>query len=336
MENLSQITLLNLKNGKKFFFSKLNFFFGYSHSGKSNIFSDLEEIFSGKNKDWMYNATTFTTNDFNVISIGPDENLSSHLKISSKSFIKKLIVDMEFSEEFENECKIVSQKLYNLSMEFEDAIKKQLPNLRTIVSGIDDIPELLLDKLTLRAIDDSSSISREALFDVVNILAANSKRPTVVLIDDFDAHFSEENCMRFIQKAKDSPAYFFLSSNRVASQAIFDGKETIYAIRNQEAIQLPKLANLIIESNGGDDSEQRLTFEEYMISLGYLKESGLTQIEIEKLKQDATSNLLRILTAESPRIADRLIDGYVTIIPKNESEKKLYSKVFELLEIPLN
>lgn len=328
MKNLSIFS----KNNKKILeFYKTNILFGYSKSGKTTILSDLNNIFLGKDKQHLVNGTQTITGDFNVFYLGSKDGIKDHLKLSSKSLIRKMVNNQTFSESFHHYCEKITEGVTGAQNEIDAIIRQVLPRTRIEIPGANKPLDFLLDNMSISLEMDSSTEEKEELFSLVNNLSKMTKNKTIVLIDDFNNDFDEETTIKFFEDIKDTDAYFILTAKNPIPQNLLTNEVQVYAVRNHQLYPIPPLEKLVVESQS--NNEENHTFEEYLLGNGYLKNSGYSNLIIDAIKNDQISNLLRILTSKNPIISNKNENGFVTIIPRTEEEKRLYEYVFNLLNL---
>lgn len=328
MKNLS---LFNKENKKNIEFSKINIIFGYSKSGKTTFLKDLNSIFLGKNKHILINGTQTISGDFNVFYLNSTDGIRDHLKLSSKSLVRKLIVESQFSNDFNGLCLELSKNITKAKDEIANILKEVLPNLTFSINNIDNPLNLLIDNAEISLNIESSTEDKEELFSLVESLGKLTKTQTIVIIDDFNNDLDEEATINFFDNINTSDAYFILSTKRPIPQHLINTKTRIFTLRNFELIAIPPFEKLALESQ--DAKEENHSFEEYMLGIGYLKESNEYKKLLETINLDVISNILRILTSKNPVISEKQISGKVTIIPENKMEQKLYQYIFELLNL---
>ncbi len=330
---LNPLTVFNKETKKILTFSKINLLFGYGKSGKTETLSNLNSIFTGKDRHHLVNGTQTISGDFNVFYLPSDEGISNHLKLSSKSLIRRMINESEFSPDFHSSCQMIQKGINVAQQEIEGIVRTILPGTKTNISDYDRPLDLLLDNMSISLEMDSSSEEREELFSLVNALAKTTKNKTVVLIDDFNNNLDEESTINFLNKISTTDAYFILTSKKSIPQFLIDEETRLFAIRNNKIFSLPSLEKLVASSINEFNEYQ--TFEEYMISQGYNEKSGIAKIFAEYIRNDELTNILRILTAKNPRISHERSKNCVVIAPRTKEEENLYKKIFEMLEIPL-
>lgn len=327
---MSNLSVFN-KNTKKIFeFSKINILFGYSKSGKTTLLSGLNSIFLGKDHNNLVNGTQTVNGDFNVFYLGSKDGIKDHLKLSSKSLVRRMLNDQSFSDDFHHYCDDIIKGINGAQQEIEGVIRQVLPKTKIEIPDATRPLDLLLDNISISLEMDSSTEEKEELFSLVNSLSKMTKNKTIVLIDDFNNDFDEETTIKFFDEIKESNAYFILTSKKPISQHILTNEVQCYAVRHYQMIPIPPLDKLVSLSQ---EQEENHTFEEYILGNGYLKNSGYAEIIVDNLKNDQISNLLRILTSKKPIISDKNHDGMVTIIPRTDEEKRLYEYIFGLLDI---
>ncbi|HBM70937.1 MAG TPA: hypothetical protein DD377_06355 [Firmicutes bacterium] len=317
---------------KKYQFSKINLFFGYSQSGKSSTLSFIESLFSGKEKKWLINSSIVGSGDYQVISISDKEGINDHLKLSSKSLLSKILLNSNYSEEFTDCCNKLSDNLTLIQNYLFDEFSKKIPFLNLEIKKSADPLDFLLNNISFSFDNYSSSANKKALYSLIKIINDNFPNKCLIfVIDDFNLFMDEEETCLFFDLMNETNAYFFLSSSHPIPQHLLDEDFCIYAIRNGELFFLPSLDKLISDSLFGQD--QYMSFEEYMLNEGYAKNSGEISKKISLLKDDFRCNLLRILCSKNPCLGDESKLSSVKIFPEDDVEKAIYSYVFNILEI---
>lgn len=318
---------------KKYQFSKVNLFFGYSQSGKSSTLSFIESLFSGKEKKWMVNSSIVGSDDYEVISISDKEGINDHLKLSSKSLLTKIFLKSNYSDEFKNTCNNLSKYLTLAQDYLSETLSKKMPFLNMEIKKSGDPLEFLINNISLTFDSYSSSASKNALYSLIKVINENSlNKKLIFIIDDFNIFMDEEETCRFFNLMNETDATFFLSSSHPIPQHLLTDDMCLYSVRNGEAYFLPSLDKLIAESIFGQD--QYMSFEEYMLNAGYAKNSGEIAKKVQIIKDDLNCNLLRILCSKNPSLDDG--DGkssLVRITPRDDIEKAIYLYVFNMLEI---
>lgn len=325
------LSIFNKDNKNIRHFSKLNLIFGYAKSGKTTFLEELHQILSGKDKHHLVNGTQTVPGDFNLFSISTSEGIRDHLKLSSKSLLRRLLTQTKYSDTFPSFCDFISKGISGAQSELESQVKNVLPNAKIEIQGLDSPLDLLIDNMEISLQMDSSTDEKEGVFSLVQALTKMTDSKTVVLIDDFAKDFDEEDTLSFFSQIKNSPAYYFLTSKKPVPQNAIPESSSIFAMRNGNIIAIPPLKNLInITLNEGKEPK---TFEEFMISSAYTDNSGLSSIFENYIKNDEVANVLRILTARNPVLCQKQIENKVCIIPKTKEENALYLKLFEILGI---
>lgn len=327
-----KIGVLN-KDSKKFLeFSKINLVFGYANSGKSTFLSELVSIFTGKDKHHLVNGTQTVPNDFNVLSLGSNEGISTHLKLSAKSLVKRLIVENKYSDSFGKACEKIEQGVAEAQSEIQDRIRETLPGTKVTVNDMDAPLNFLLDNISISMECDSSSDEKKNLFSLISSLSANSSLKTIVIIDDFDSDFDEESTLGFFDRILKTDAYFILSTKHPLPEPYLTNEETsIFCIRDFGTHVLPPIKQLLLDSIVG--FPEYTTFEEYITGKGYLETSGIADLFLKAIQDSELANIQRILTSRNPVIGKERLPGKVTIVPRNDEEERLYASLFEMLGI---
>ncbi len=331
-ENFQKLLVFDKEKQKFFNFSRINLIFGYAQSGKTSELSKLINIFSGKDKKHNVNGTQAMPNDFNIIDISNEEGVFSHLKLSSKSLVRKAIENSEYTDEIQQSFETINKGINQAQREIECFVHSILPDARIEISHIDKPMSFLLDNLSISLENDSSSASKWQLFSVVSKLVSETPTQTLVFVDDFNSDFDEEYTMRFFEKIRESEAVFFLTTNKPIPQSLIKDDTSVFAMRNGELIEIPSLKTMAIDAI--TDGPEFQTFEEYMLNTWYIKESEISTCFINVIQSDLNTNILRILTSKNPIISPVPINGRVTISPRSQGEDKLYRSLFEILQIP--
>lgn len=323
------LSIFNKDNKKITEFSKINLIFGYSKSGKTTILSNLNNIFLGKDKHNLINGTQTIPGDFNVFYLGSKDGIKDHLKLSSKSLLRKMILENQFSKEFSDCCEQISKGICQAQLEIESLVREILPGVRLEINDADNPLGLLVDNLNISLEMDTTSEEKEELFSLVNALSKTTKNQTIVLIDDFNNDLDEETTIKFFDEINKSSAIFVLTTKKPIPQYLIENDVRIFASRQLNLIPLPNLEKMVLNSQSY--AEEYHTFEEYILGIGYLKDSQEYKTMINLIKNDEYSNILRILTSKQPIIADAYERGKVTIVYKNENERKLYEYILDLI-----
>lgn len=323
------LSIFNKDNKKITEFSKINIIFGYSKSGKTTILSNLNNIFLGKDKHNLINGTQTIPGDFNVFYLGSKDGIKDHLKLSSKSLLRKMILENQFSKEFSDCCEQISKGISQAQLEIESLIREILPGVRLEINDSNNPLGLLVDNMNISLEMDTASEEKEELFSLVNALSKTTKNQTIVLIDDFNNDLDEETTIKFFDEINRSNAVFVLTTKKPIPQYLIDNDVRIFASRQLNLIPLPSLEKMVLNSQSY--TEEYHTFEEYMLGIGYLKDSQEYKTMINLIKNDEYSNILRILTSKQPIISNIYERGKVTIIYKNEEERKLYEYILNII-----
>lgn len=318
------------KNSKKFWlFSKVNLIFGYAKSGKSTAISKIYEILSGKDNYYSVNGTQAMPNDYNIIYVNSSEGLTSHLKLNSKSLLRKLIELNTFSKDFEVASKNISTGIETAKIELQNLVSEVLPGSVVKIANEDSMLDLLLDNVSISMDSNSESDLKWNLFNVVESLSTKISNKTIIFFDDFNKDFDEEMTISFFEKIRKSNAIFFLTTRTAFPQYLIENDDSIFAVRDERLIQIPSFEELVKRQT--HSSETYHSFEEYMLESGYIEQSGVNDAVNERIKEDQKANILRILTSKTPIVSYKPIPGKVTIMPSNSTEEKIYNDLIESL-----
>ncbi len=328
----SKITVFDKENKNFYKFSQINLLFGYSGSGKTQTISNLISIFSGKTKKFLVDGAQVTPNDFNIINISSGEGLSSHLKLSSKSLIRKTIEKSELDDEFKGSFDMVQRGFEAAQNQLQAFIRKIIPGATLEISSLERPMSLLLDNVSIDVESDSSSESKWSLFSIARKLAEETNSRSLIFVDNFNSDFDEEFTIRFFDEMKKTNAYFFLTSSKTIPQYLLEDDTSVFAIRDMQMIPIPPLNAIALD--GITESPEYQTYEEYMLDAGYMQNSSVLKSFLQALKSDVNANVLRILCSKHPVLSPTPIPGKITICPRSKSEEKIYKAIFENLEIP--
>ena len=329
---MEKLTIFSKEKSKIRTFSKINLLFGYAKSGKTTLLEELSNIFSGKSRHYLVNGTQTIGGDFNVFNISSSDGIKDHLKLSSKSLLRKMIEENSYSKEFSAFCSMISKGIEGAKGELEAAIKSVLPGMQIEISDSDKPLDMLIANMSVSLDSDSSSEEKEELFSLVRSLATKSDKENIVLVDDFNSNLDEEGILSFFAQARQCPARFFLTCKTAIPQNVLDEDTSIFCIRHETLYSIPPL-NEMIEKGLGEDKNDKITFEEYMLGKWYSDYSGINNGIIKAVKSDQCSNIFRILTSRSPIIANDYVSGKVCIVPKSALEENIYRKLLEMLDI---
>lgn len=311
---------------KELEFKKVNIIYGHSGAGKTKFAKILEDGLNGKDKSFRINGNNIIKDENNVIFIDSKESINEHLKLTSKSYLKKLYykpvseylnenenflnnINSNFTE-LNNKLKGISEKFNNRSSLINLNFKFQISNNETLIN---DCISIELNN------DISSSKSRELLFNLITLLNENDSN-TCLIIDNFDSYLDEEAILSFFNLIKNFKGYIFLFTNKSNSLVYAIDNFGIFTLKNGDIYNLSNMSYLF--NNSCMSNETNLSFEEYMLNDGYLKSSGILNEEYNKIKNSSVYNLGRLLTTKHYKITNTLSYEDVCIIPNSEIEEK--------------
>lgn len=326
-----KLSICDENNRKYLNLSKVNLVFGYAESGKTYCLEHLVDVLSGKEKNYTVNGAHVKPDDFNVIYIPAKENIANHLKLNSKSLVRRLIQDHKYSKSFQDAEVAISNEIKIMEDEVTANIRSVFPSSSIRAISLDDPLQLLIDNLTLSFDNDSVSFARKSLFELVTKVVSLTGKQSVVLIDDFNNDFDEESAIKFFDDIEGCDAVFVLASSHPIPQCLLTDDITLFACRNHDVFALPQLSNFLLDSLVGQP--EYTSFEEYMLGRGYAIGSEINKAYLSIIQEDQKTNFLRILTSKAPCIADQPVKGKVTIVPRNQNERKVYETLFDLLKI---
>lgn len=325
---MDKLALFSNEKRKNYYFSNINLLMGYSGSGKTTLLSDLNHIFSGKTKNYLVNGLPIKANDFNIINISSFEDISGHFKTNSKSLIKRYLLNQKYSDNFDTDCHVILDSFKRVMEELSSYLVRVLPDLDCSLTS-DDAFDIILNSISISTKEEYYSYYRKALFSLISEISKEEQKKTLVFIDDFDSSLGEEDFLEILEIMKASNAYYFLTSSKALPQEILDTDLTIYALREGNMIPFPNIKDLISDSI--ENQPLYVSFEEYMLSKGYLETSGIIESFIKRMKEDQCSNLMRILTAKDPILTEAYLPGKVCIMLRSKEEEKIYKSALEIL-----
>lgn len=325
---MERIAIFSNEKRKNYYFSRVNLLLGYSGSGKTTILDDLESIFNGKRKGFLLDGIPIKTNDVLLFKIDSFEDISPHLKLNSKSLIRKYLLSLAFSDEFQKDCNQILDSIKKITLELSLELNRILPEAELEIP-YENLLDLILDTSSISTKDESHYCLKKGLFQIIDEFSKNTNKKTIILMDDFDSSIDEESLLAIFNQINNTNAYFFLTSSKPLPQQLLTENTSIYGIRNSELIPFPNIRDLI--SSSIESQPMYLSFEQYMLSKGYVECSGILENYIKRIQEDQCSNLMRILTSRNPIISPESIPGKVCIIPKSEEEERIYKAAIDIL-----
>ncbi len=314
--------------------SGINIFYGYSGSGKTAFSKILEDGLNGKDKSFSIDGSSILKEEYNVIYIDSKESIHEHLKLSSKSYLKRLYqkplqeyllnneeliskINSEFTEINET-LNLIAEKFNKRSSIQDLRINFKLPNNDTLIS---ECVNISIDKQI------SSSKSREMLFNLITLLTIEEKE-THIIIDNFDSFLDEEAIIHFFNILENYNGKLYLFTNKPSSMLYAIDKYSIFCLKKNNIYNLTNINYLLLQSI---NTNNRFDYVDYMLNDGYLKESGLLDEELNRIKNNSICNLGRMLTSNNYKITNTISYEYVTIIPNNKVEEKFLLKINNLI-----
>ncbi len=316
----------------------VNVFYGYSQSGKSTLAKLLESGLLGKEKGFYCSSTIVTKDEKSVIFIDSKESLIDHIKLGSKSYLKKYYYN-KVKDYFEENYNI----LENINESFNEIneLLKQLANefnnnsLNTSIDislNIDNVDEIIDNFVNVRIRENSlsSSSSKELLILLITMLQ-DSDKETHIIIDDFDAQLDEETTMHLFNKISDSNAYFYLFTNKPNSLPHSISRFHIYNVRRQHIFDFTNLDYIVKTALAGETKYNN--YEEYMLDEGYLVASGELSNIYSKIQYSSVYCLGRMFTSKDFKISNDVNYNKVVIQPSSEDEYKVLSYIASLINL---
>lgn len=313
--------------------SKVNIFYGYSGSGKTKLAKTLEEGLLGKDKSFSINGSNIIKDENNVLLLDSKESIHEHLKLSSKSYLKKLYYKPMQDYLNENE-----QVLDNINKQFSE-INKQLHkitnkfNKRSTINTINlefkitSNESILNDCINVTISDDiSSSQSREMLFNLITIL--NFEKNTHIIIDNFDSFLDESGIITLFKLLENFNGIAYLFTNKPTSIMYSINKYSIFSVRNENIYNLSNLTYILNDSIIQDENK---TYIEYMLNEGYDNITNKNQIELSRMINNSICNIGRMLTSKEYIICNEINYDIISIIPNNEKEEVFLKKINNLI-----
>lgn len=326
---MGNLALFSNEKRKNIYFSNINLLLGYSGSGKTTLLDDLYSIFNGKSKNYLMDGLPIRANDFNIIKVSSFEDLSSHLKMSAKSLLKRYFHETTYSEQFRNEGNAILSSIKTLASEMSSTIQDVLPGSELDFS-YDNLIDVILDLSSIVTKEDSHSYYKRALLKLLDDLSRLTNKRTLILMDDYDSSLDEDSLIELFDIMSKSHAYYFLTSSKPLPQQFLSEIVSIFGVRDGKLIPFPTIKNLV--SSCLEDQPSYKSFEEYMLSKGFIETSGIVDMYIKKLKEDQCANLMRILTSKHPIVTATPIPNKVCIIPKSKEDEELYNAALDILK----
>ncbi len=314
--------------------SSVNIFYGYSGSGKTSFSKMIEEGLLGKDKSFSINGSNIIKDELNVVYLDSKESIQEHLKLSSKSYLKKLyhkpiydylltnenILD-NINEEFKdinNTLQGISDKFNNRSSINKLSLNFKLPSIDTLINECVNVS--LEEEIT-------SSQSRQLLFNLITLLDSTEKESHII-IDNFDSFLDEEAIICFFNLIKDFNGKLYLFTNKPSSLMYAINNFSIFNIRNNNLYNLSNIEYLI--TNSISETEHS-NYIDYMLNTGYIKNSGELSYLLNTIINNSICNLGRMLTSRNYKIVDKIRFDCVPIIPNNENERKFLESINNLI-----
>ncbi len=340
MEDIIIMNVKFYKNEKKYVlnFGKINFFYGYSNSGKTSLAQLLESGLSGKDKTFLKNSISIKKDENNVIFIDSKESIIDHIKLNSKSYIKKYF-QKDIKDYFDsNDCVVgeinnilndINKKLKNICDEINIYSEPLQINVQISINNYEEI----VDNFLKLSIDDaclSSSSSKELLIYLIMLLEEN-KEDTHIIIDDFDSQLDEESIIKLIDKINNSNSFFYLFTNKTISLPYTIDRYNVFNIREDKIFDFTNLKYIVKCALSGDKKYDN--FEEYMLDEGYLNCTGYIEQTYKITKTNSIYNLGRMFVSKKFEISDNIDYKTIKINPSNENEKIILNYINDLINL---
>ena len=262
------------------------------------------------------------------------ETIEDHIKLSSKSLLKKLYFDTIVGKIDENNTfsNFISEKFKKVNEDIIDLFANlNLPDNRIIINlddeTIDDIISSCI-KITFYNENLSSSDSRMFLYKTINEYARKTPINKIIIIDDFDLHFDEISIKQFIEIIEnDTENMYLLFSNKPESLPYILNKGAIFNIRERKIIELTNMSKMIRYILG--TKEEKFSFEEYYINEEILVLNEEVDYTLKQIQTNSIINLGRMLVNKNYDFEK----GAVAIFPSTLIEKKILLYIDELIKI---
>ena len=309
--------ILNITDKKTTFnknFGKFNVIFGPNKSGKSFYFDYLYNVFLAKTSATI-NGEEINKNDFEVVKLTGDLDISSILKLNNKNEYKKKLIKLLNTPDFQ----YLKEKQINILNEMQGFIDESLnknSSLKWSFSS-DNIDETIIELIDGEITGSNSEITLETFNTFINVESAIRKK--IILIDDFDIRYDENSTVKLLQELRLIDSYVFLFTNK--PQSIFYlNIDEIFCCRNNKLINLKTLFDKIIEVHN--------SLQDYLLNDLY------DDIKIKSLeKQEFVYSIGRIIVNNDVCV-DRKdgIINCVNIYTKTENEKIFLLKIINALD----
>lgn len=317
---------------------KINFFYGYAGCGKTTFAEELEYGLLGKDRSFAINNLPVVKEEKNVILINSKESILDHIKLSSKSYIKKYYYEKiihflddnpTIIENINNNFAELNNFISAVTNEFNQKATTNKINISFGVENNDDIINNFM-KVLVDSDSISSSSSKELLLMLILILN-DSEKETHIIIDDFDSFLDEQTTIRLLRELEKFNGYIYLFSNKPNSILYAIGKHGIFNIREKEIYDLSNIMFILKKSLENDYPIESQTYEEYMINFGYFENSGNLDSIYKQIKNNSIYNFGRMLTSKQYKITDAIDYNYISIIPASNYEESFLKYVDMLL-----
>lgn len=325
---LPTIRVFDENERKKIVISKTVLVFGPSHSGKTDFLDYIEGLLTAKKTKATANGVSIRPNDFFVLSISTEENIEGHLKLSSKSVLRRYVESIEPSIGSNTETEKIKEGLENLSQKIETFFADSFPGYRVRFKGLDDPFSLVLDNASIDIDSPSSSTNKFELIKLALQLADLSEKESFLLVDDFTDALDEEEIATILREAQTHKCHCVFSSRHPIPQTNLNDEIIIYRCSENGFVLLPTISDIFIDVIDGQT--ESTSFEDYMLGKGYAVSSGVREAYLNLIKGDDFWALTRLLCSRNAHMADEEGEG-LSIVAKTGQEKMVYASLLDLL-----
>ena len=304
---------------ERFYFEKNVIFFGKNTNFKNKFISTLIRSLQGKDKNILIDGKKHDLNDYNIITINEESDLSSEFKFSKNNSFRDLIyhdIMSKINEEKLISCtneifdvidtkvnKLLDRKI-NKSCENNVSFQIEIPSVTSI---IDKFTNIYIDNLLLNDSEISKSMKRKLLYELYFLnLKNDTDNKNIVIIENFDVYLNQDETIHIlneIEKLSSSNCYFIISTCNNIFEYLNIDDFNVYKVSDKlinldlinEAIKCYLLKK---ECNCSEDFEKFYLDNEHLISddeIFKIKNNLINNFphKISKVLNSTNVNLLR-------------------------------------------
>ena len=295
-------------------FSKINLIFGANSCGKTSLLNNLQDIFNGKDKISKINSNIVGKNEFNIINIDSQFQISELAKLTSKNLnktkLQNIINDSSNSD--------LKDQLISFLNNYQNKLNETI-NKDSILKW--QIKDQSIDELFLALIEGNvvASRSEENILYIKERIEFESLK-NIILIDDFDAFLNEEKMIQLFNLLDNVNAICFLTTNKSESLFYSFNKYSNFIYKNSKLINLNDILSI---------QNEEINLIDYLSDSFFLDSSIFNHSKTQFI-----NSLGRILTNNDTNLFYK--NGYlpnkVNIHCSNKIEYNLLVRIKEKLE----